>query len=469
MKRGVRPLFTELPVTLRAQQVAPGGTFVALQGFKEHGVKYVETALQRGVRSIVIEESSSIDRAAIQRMIPPDIQVSYTDQGRKIVAQLSAAYHNYPARSACMIGITGTKGKTTTTYLIHHILQFCGYHAALLSTVDHMIMDEIYAGDLTTPQADYLHAFMRHAVDRGVTHIVMEVAAQALSTQRVEGIAFDRVIWLNFAQEHAEFYQTMDDYFEAKERLLEQVKQPSGIIFASCDDKRIEKAVMQRSASHVFFSRNKIRLDRTDMAQSASWYEYEGSLFLCKNLYGEFNGENIIAALNVVCSLGIDRAHALEALSHFPGVPGRMNWYQLPRGVRACIDYAHTPASFQGILSELRRHTNHLIVVFGAGGERDTVKRPLMGSIAAQLADEVIVTSDNPRFEDPEKIIQDICSGITQRTVVRELDREKAIQRAYHRARSGSIIAVLGKGPDEYQIIQGNKYSFSEREILENL
>jgi UDP-N-acetylmuramoyl-L-alanyl-D-glutamate--2,6-diaminopimelate ligase len=470
MKRGTSPLFTSLPVTLRAQLVAPGGTFVALQGAREHGMHYIPEAIARGARTLVIEKNAPIDDQIMQRVAAADVQVQYAEQGRKTLAHLSAAHHHYPARSVCMIGVTGTKGKTTTTYLIHHILQFCGYRTALLSTVDNIIMNDAYAAELTTPQADYLHAFLRTAVDRGVTHVVMEVAAQALSTQRVEGVAFDHVVWLNFAREHGEFYQSLDEYFSAKELLLQHVTPDGGIIHASSDDVRIHEAVKRVTSRHTFFSRDKMRLQKTDLAQQASWYQNGDAVVLCRNVYGAFNGENIAAALSVVESLGIDRAQAVEALQRFPGVPGRMNWYALPNGARACIDYAHTPESFRGILSELRHHTDHLVVVFGAGGDRDSTKRPLMGAIVAEYADEIIVTNDNPRSENPENIIADICAGISEQLrVAQELDREQAIQQAYAVSRAGSIIALLGKGPDEYQLVQGVKHHFSEREILGSL
>jgi len=280
----------------------------------------------------------------------------------------------------------------------------------------------------------------------------MEVAAQALTLYRVYGIEFDGVIFTNLAQEHAEFYDSMEEYFAAKCLIFNQIKSDKPILINS--DDTWGKKILEGSPNFIGCSFN----NYTPFSSPA--------------LVGDFNKYNIAAATLMAQKLMIDDQDIQESLNFFPGVPGRLEKYELPNGARAFIDYAHNPSSYNAVLSTMRPLTNHLIVVFGAGGLRDKTKRPLMGTVASKYADIIILTSDNPRTENAQDIVQNIIDGIPiskHTNVLIELDRERAIQKAYAVAHKESIIMVLGKGPDEYQEIGTEKYFFSDKEVVQQL
>lgn len=462
-------IFSILPVTCHTRHVGPGSTFVAIKGMREDGACYILHALDLGATTIVIEQSVILD-SDVEQAIMQRAQLLRVDNTRYALAQLSAEAHGYPAQQLKIIAIIGTKGKTTTAFLVAHILKTVGYATALLSTVKNQILDVDYPTELTTQQPDYLHAFFRQCVEEGVTHVVMEVAAQALSLHRVATIVFDAVLFLNFSQEHAEFYTTLDDYFSAKAAIVDHL-QPAGFLIIPENDEQIGslagKLLPQQSV--YFFS--------TATGSLRSSFEgvqffYQSSLYEFPALIGDCNVYNARAAMTYAQISNIPLKTVREALLTFAGIPGRLNKYILPNGAIAFIDYAHNPASFEQVFSTMRRLTKNLLVVFGAGGDRDSAKRPMMGAFAGMYADHIFLTTDNPRSEDPTKIVQDIVEGIAteqREKVTIEMDRKQAIVRAYRASRAGSIILLLGKGPDEYQLAQGVKTYFSEQKILQDL
>ena len=330
----------------------------------------------------------------------------------------------------------------------------------------------------------------------------MEVAAQALSLHRVHTLRFDAAVFTNFSLEHSEFYANQDAYFDAKCSLFEQLS-AEGSAFFNADDERIKQFAVT-SLSHaqeclgpkkfgrefsynkpkktfkIHFYSVKSKADYTGLIEQSNLSALKMQVRSNKNRYhlslssllGEFNASNLVAAIAVAEKYGVDAATIERAVATFSGVPGRLQSFQLPNLAVAFIDNAHTPASFEALLTALRPLSPHIIVVFGAGGDRDPIKRPIMGTIAARLADQVIVTTDNPRSEDPQVIINAILSGISSsdmHKIVCELDREQAIKKAYALSTSGSIIALLGKGPVEYQHIKDTKIPFSEASILRSL
>ncbi|MCL4361551.1 UDP-N-acetylmuramoyl-L-alanyl-D-glutamate--2,6-diaminopimelate ligase [Candidatus Dependentiae bacterium] len=451
------------PVTCHTDHVGKGSTFVVIKGMKEDGAKYIAKAIELGAKKVVIEK----DCAHLVRDIK-NIEIEFVDNARKALAVLSAQAYGFPAKKLKIIGITGTKGKTTTTFLTEHILKTAGYKTALLSTVKNKILDKEFSTKLTTAQPDYLHMFLSKAVQAGVEYVVMEVAAQALSLYRVYGIEFDAVIFTNFSQEHAEFYSNLDEYFEAKVSILKQLKKNAPFIFNLDDEKVFTlKNSVQNSLS---FSLNDISILKNSL--SGIEIEVDDCKISCPALVGKFNIYNILAAIKLCKNFDVSNSDLQKACVEFTGVPGRLDKISLRNGSTAFIDYAHNPASFDAVLNALRPYTNHLIVLFGAGGDRDAQKRPMMGDIAAKIADVVILTTDNPRSEDPRIITEQIYNGInaSQKTkVFIELDREQAIKLAYKISSSSSTIMCLGKGPDEYQIVQGITYPFSEKNILKSL
>lgn len=464
------------PVACHTDHIGKGSTFVAIKGMKDDGIRHISAALARGATKIVVEQSVELAADVQNQIVQAGADVVRVSSARKALAELSAQASGYPAQRLKIIGITGTKGKSTTTFLIEHLLRTAGYTTALLSTVNNRIGDTIFQAPLTTAQPDYLQVFLRACVDAGVEWVVMEVAAQAFSLHRVDGILFDVGVFTNFSQEHLEFYQNMHEYFEAKKQILSHLKQGAPLI-TNRDDEAVDRLAQEYSHTqscslcnaHADFYAQVVE-DGLEGLKLAVMHENKSQLISVRVLTGLFNAENVLMACAAVQAAGVQtKADFLET---FAGVPGRLNRYATPKGTRFFIDYAHNPSSFEAVLSTLRQYTDDLVVVFGAGGERDRTKRPLMGHCAVQYADKVVLTSDNPRSENPAVIVQEIMAGIPEAKishVLVELDREKAIRRAYELAGPSSIVVLLGKGPDEYQLIQGIKYPFSERAIIQAL
>lgn len=444
------------PVACHTDNVGPGTTFVAIQGMKQNGVDHIPVALAKGASRVVVALDAVVPEEMMQQIRVRGIDLARVESTRSALAELSAQALGHPAQKLKIIAITGTKGKTTTTFLLAHLLRSLGKKTAMLSTVHNRIGDEILTTKLTTQQPDYLHVFFDVCVNQGIEYVVMETAAQAFTLHRVAGIRFDAAIFTNFSKEHGEFYTTEEEYFAAKLQIVEHLK-PGAPLFLNADDERLRELGVRCLSGVCWFSPTLL----------------DTSSYFCPALIGAFNQYNVAAATScvevVTLSTRIDIQHALHS---FSGVPGRLEKYDLPNGALGIIDYAHNPSSFEAVLGELRTLTPHLIAVFGCGGERDVTKRPLMGAIASAVADLVVVTADNPRSEQLSVINAQILSGIAlehKNRVVVEESRERAIRLAYERSQSGSIIVLLGKGPDEYQIVQGMTYPFSEKRILKSL
>lgn len=465
---------TIFPVACHTNNIGVGSTFVAIKGMKQDGILFIPEALKRGARTIVVQDDQTIPETIIEQINSAQAQLVYVDNTRQTLAQLSAQALNFPAKKLKIIGITGTKGKSTTTYLVEHVLRSAGYKTALLSTVKNRILETELDTQLTTQQPDYLHVFFNECVNVGVEWVVMEVAAQAFSLHRVDGIEFDLALFTNFSQEHAEFYSTLEDYFSAKKNIINYVKTGAPLIVNN-DDIWTAKLCSAYEFCKTFslykqadYSATIVQ-DSLDGLEIKVQHDQQVTKLFASALSGTFNAYNMLAAYSITKQIGLTERQIADAMRLFSGVPGRMNRYTISNGARFFIDYAHNPASYEAVLSTLKKYTPHLIAVFGAGGERDRTKRPIMGAVARQYADVLIITSDNPRSEDPATIAADILLGIpeTQRTnVYLELDREKAIRLAYALSNGDSIAVMLGKGPDEYQLIQGIKYPFSERQIV---
>lgn len=463
------------PVTCHTDHVGSGSTFVVIKGYSHDGITFIPQALEKGAKTIVIEHDVQLPEYIQKQILDHNAQIVGVEDTRKALATLSAQAAGFPAQQLKIIGITGTKGKTTTTFLIEHILQHAGYKTALTSTVKNKIVDQEFSAPLTTAQPDYLHQFLKTCVQVGVEYVVMEVAAQALSLHRVEGIEFDGIIFTNFALEHLEFYASMDEYFAAKCLIFNHGKKNAPALI-NADDPQVVSLINHHSPmiSYGWSSKadviiNKVRDSVNSLDCTISWQNSSYDLKV-PALMGTFNIYNVVAAVTMATYCHVPIVQTMQALQTFSGVPGRLERYQLPNGAVCIIDYAHNPLSYEQVLSMLRQLTQHLIVVFGAGGNRDASKRPIMGSLATQFADVVILTSDNPRTEDPATIIANIEQGITDKhKVIHELDREKAIRKAYALSKQASIIALLGKGPEQYQIIGEQKIPFSEKKIINGI
>lgn len=437
------------PVTCHTANVGPGTTFVVIKGQTQDGIEYVKEAVEKGATRIVLQNGMCLSEAIMQCINKAGATVEYVKNTRVALATLSAAAAGYPAKKLKLLGVTGTKGKTTTSHMVYNLLHAAGHSVALLGTVGNRIGTTELPAVLTTPQPDYLHQFFSVCVQENIEYVVVEVAAQALTFSRVETLLFDGLIFTNLDREHGELYGTMQEYFAAKSQLFEYRKK-NALVFVNADDE-YGKKLLESNPEFIPYT----------AAQSDG---YDAPAFP-----GTFNRYNLAAAIMLCKALGLSQEVLKKSSLTLPRVPGRLEECALFNGARAFIDYAHTPGSFKSLFQTVRPWTNHLIVLFGAGGGKDHTKRPAMGALAAQYADVVIITTDNPRHEEPQAIIDEIFSGISENNknkVICELDREKAIIKAYALSTSHSVILLLGKGPDEYQIVGDTKVPFSEREIL---
>lgn len=432
---------TVFPVTCHTDYVAKGSTFVAIKGQTTEGTKYIEAALQKGATRIVIQKGTQLAEKTQKEINRLGVNVLEVDDARVALATLSAQAAGYPAKQLKLLGITGTKGKTTTAWMLFHLLKQAGHSVALLSTVENYINDYVFKTPLTTPQPDYLHQFFKLCVTAEVEYVVMEVAAQATTFKRIETLQFDGLIFTNLDREHGELYPTMEEYFTAKYALFSYAKKDAPVLI---------------NADDVYGKRI--------LAEHPNFIPYKKEGIVPKDSFpGDFNKYNYTAAVSLAQQLGIK----ISQKNELPLLKGRLEKYVLSNNIQVFIDYAHTPSSFENLFTTVRPWTEQLVVLFGAGGGKDHEKRPLMGKIADQYADVIFITSDNPRHENPQIIANEIVAGVTKKEkVVIELDREVAIQKALAIAQPGAVILLLGKGPDEYQLVGEVKTFFSEKEII---
>lgn len=467
-------------VACHTDYVGVGSTFIAIKGMKDDGIHHIKVALEKGASTIVVEKTAHVPSEIMELISAKQAELIVVDNARAALAQFSARAAGYPAQKLRIIGVTGTKGKTTSSFLLEHVLKSAGLRTALLSTVHNKILDTIVPTNLTTQHPDYLHNFFTLCVENNIDIVIMEIAAQATSLHRVDGLQLDGLIFTNFAQEHGEFYPTMDEYFAAKVAIVAQVK-PGAPLLLNADDERVA-ALAKTHAHALLFGIHNMSAHYLSVILGNGLGmlklqvvvdQFNDFTIECSSLLGDYNAYNILGVASLCLELGLSPETIASAIKTFGCVPGRLERYQLPNGANCFIDYAHNPSSYQAVLSMVRTMTPQLIVVFGCGGERDASKRPLMGAIAAEIADLVVLTSDNPRSENAQDIVHDILTGIDeakrQSKVICELDREAAIKTAYAHSKAGSVIMLLGKGPDEYQLIGKQKFPFSEKKIVLSL
>lgn len=467
-----------LPVTCHSKHVGQGSVFVAIKGINQDGIHYIPEAIQRGACEIILSQDALIPQTTEELIATSKVTVTRSANPRLCLALRSAQAAGNPANKLKIIGITGTKGKTTTSYLLEHILKESGYKTALLTTVINRIDDTLIPTPLTTPQPDYLHQFLKLCVEQAIDYVVMEVSAQALTFNRIDGILFDGVIYTNFEQDHLDYYKTMETYFQAKCQMFSHRKN-GALACLNTDDPwltTLENSYanicsygIARPHAHVYA---KLIDEQRDAVRFTLKYGDTQTPIECKALMGRYNAYNCLAATSMALQIGIKLNLLVDSFKTFTKVPGRLERYILPNGSIGLVDYAHNPSSCEAVLSLLNSLTDHLIVVLGAGGDRDRSKRSKMGAIAASYGHIFVLTSDNPRTEDPEAIANDIMQGIApdlHSKVIRELDRTSAIVKAYSLSRPGSIIAVLGRGPEEFQTIGTIKKRLVDAEVIQSL
>jgi UDP-N-acetylmuramyl-tripeptide synthetase len=462
-------------VTCDSREVVPGALFVAVRGFKTDGHRHIDGAIDAGAVAVVCEEYPSLCRPSVRYILVRD--------ARKALADASRIFFGNASDQLMIIGVTGTNGKTTTSRLITSMLNAAGVPAGYIGTGLCRIGSRDIALERTTPEASGLHGLFRQMLDAGCRAAVMEVSSHALVLDRVHGIRFRAGVFTNLTPEHLDFHESMEQYAEAKRMLFDQLTDDGFGVF-NFDDPQAALMAGKLPADRVFCcsagdEAGACESDRRFVAE-ISGMTVEGSLAMVSfrgeklpmkvSLPGAFNVMNMLEAFAVGIGLGIDPEAALRGLAGADAVDGRMERIWSPDRSRcAVVDYAHTPDALQKALETLRDITpsgSNLVVVFGCGGNRDRQKRPEMGRIAVELADRVILTSDNPRDEDPESILDEIEAGMTGHDHLRIADRAEAIRQAVAGLEQGDILLVAGKGHEQYQEVGGRKLHFSDRETL---
>lgn len=456
-------------ICYNSAKVTKDSIFVAVKGYKTDGHLYAMDAYSKGAAAIVVEDLYSIPDEIFRRSGQAKIVVA---DSRKALASLSAAYYGFPSRKLRLYGVTGTKGKTTTTFFIKKVLEKAGHKTGLIGTIANMIGDETIPTELTTPESVELNALFARMVVEGCTAAVMEASSHSLFLKRTHGLDFDGAIFTNLSSEHRDFHETMDDYASAKKILFDGLKTGAPAVY-NIDDEYgcfISKDTEGRKISFGKSGGN-YRLENIsfDFSGTSFTMDHGGVKTDLKTaLVGEFNAFNAAAAYTLMVESGYDKDLVAEAIAETPQVDGRFEL--IKKGEKkVLIDYAHSPGALEQVLISINSLAGEspVYTVVGCGGNRDKTKRPVMGRIASEMSAKAVITSDNPRDEDPDEIIREVVAGIEKENFIVEVDREEAIKKAILESPENAIILVAGKGHETYQIVKGVKSHFSDREVAE--
>lgn len=456
-------------ITYDSRKVKPGYVFFAIKGLKDDGNKYAEEAIKKGAGLIFTEEELKSGADAV---------VIKVNEIRKLMASVSGFYYGNPSANLKLIGVTGTNGKTTTTYLIKSLLNDAGFKTGLLGTIDYEAGNLKMDSTLTTPDSVELNMLLGEMVKSKMDFCVMEVSSIALKMNRVYDLNFNSAVFTNLTSEHLDFHKDMKNYFEAKKILFDGLSGNS-YAFSNADDQFGKQILSDTKARKFFYSINsESNLRAFNQKLSLSGVEFDvkwnGQIYNLKsNLSGRFNIYNILASVSAVLQYEIDMPSIQKSLLNFKEVNGRFNKIKLPNGAIAVVDYSHTSDSLKNAIESAREIVNEekndgkVITVFGCGGNKDKTKRPVMGNFATSLSDYSIITSDNPRYENPSEIINEIIAGIKTKNNYEVVEnREEAIKRGIELSREGDIVLICGKGHETYQEVNGVKAHFDDKEIV---
>ncbi|HYK76393.1 MAG TPA: UDP-N-acetylmuramoyl-L-alanyl-D-glutamate--2,6-diaminopimelate ligase [Daejeonella sp.] len=448
-----------------SRQVKPGSLFVAVAGTAVDGHRFIEQATDQGAVAIVCQT------------LPSEIkkEVTYAEVADSAVALglMAANFFDNPSSELKLVGVTGTNGKTTIATLLFQLFTDLGYKTGLISTVQNHIHDRIIPATHTTPDPVALNALLREMVDTGCQYCFMEVSSHAVAQHRIEGLSFTGGVFTNLTHDHLDFHHTFEEYLKAKKTFFDGLDK-SAFALTNIDDKN-GRVMLQNTLAHKksYGLKNiadfKARIIENHfsglllhMDQDEVWFKMVGS----------FNAYNLLAVYATALLLEQDKNKVLVILSRLSGAEGRFDYFTSPKGIITIVDYAHTPDAVQNVLStiqDIRKGNEQVITVIGCGGDRDKTKRPIMAQVACDWSDKVILTSDNPRSEQPEQIIKDMEAGVAPQNKKKTLsitDRKEAIRTACHLAQPGDIILVAGKGHEKYQEINGVKHPFDDKEVL---
>jgi len=452
-------------VQFDSRKVTDGSLFVAVKGTQTDGHKFIEQVIDKGAVAIVCEDMPQNKHDGITYVRVKDSSLA--------LAIIAANFFDQPSTKLKIVGITGTNGKTTTATLLFKLFRKLGYKAGLLSTVRNMINDTVYPATHTTPDSLELNRMLNELVVQGCTHCFMEVSSHAVVQNRVAGINFTGGVFTNITLDHLDFHKTFDAYIKAKKKFFDDL--PAGAFALTNKDDSNGMVMLQntKATKKTFALKNaadfKCKVIENTLAGLV--LNLDGRELWTK-MIGAFNAYNLLGIYATAILLGEDKEEVLKVLSSLDPVEGRFQYAKAPNGTIGIVDYAHTPDALSNVLStlqEVRSENEKIITVVGCGGDRDRSKRPIMASIACEKSDKVILTSDNPRSEEPAEIIHEMEKGVdpvAKRKTISIVDRKEAIKAACQMAAKGDIILLAGKGHEKYQEIKGVKHPFDDMEIL---
>lgn len=445
-----------------SRRVGQGSLFVAIPGFQSDGHQYIRQAMEQGACAVVAQHAPDCP-------VPEGVTLILVDDARRALAQLAAEWYDHPERQLRLIGVTGTNGKTTTTWLIRHILEQRGHKCGLIGTNGSIVDGPLRPAERTTPEAPELYGLLREMADAGCEYAAMEVSSHSLVLERVHGLHFAAAAFTNLTQDHLDFHKDMEHYFQAKALLFQRCD----TAVLNLDDDWGLRLAERVSCPRLTYSAKRLEADLIaknirllpDQVQAVLVRDNDIARMRL-NIPGMFSVYNGLTAIGCCLALGLTLEESAQALQSAQGICGRAEIVPTGREFTVMIDYSHTPDSMENILRTVRGYARGRVVgLFGAGGDRDHAKRPIMGRIAGELCDLCVVTSDNPRSEEPEAIIRDILQGMSQKHKYKVIpDRREAIAWCIKNARKDDIIVLMGKGQETYQEIRGVKHHLDERE-----
>ena len=452
-------------LTYDSRAVKDGDCFFAVRGTQSDGHRYIASAIERGAKSIICEEMPEVRNADVAYVVVEDTNIA--------MAHMAAAFYDHPSEELRLVGVTGTNGKTTTATLLYDMFMAMGYKAGLISTVIYRIGERSVASTHTTPDSIRLNQMMREMVDEGCDYCFMEVSSHAAAQHRIEALRFQGALFSNLTHDHLDYHGTYKEYIRAKKSFFDGLDKDAWAV-VNIDDRNGEVMLQNCNAKHYRLSLRSMADFRTKIVEMLP----DGMLLNIDNqevwvkFTGGFNAYNLTTVYAAATLLGIDKLEVLTTLSKLTPVAGRFETIIAEDRTMAIVDYAHTPDALDNVLQtieEVRRDEQRLYVVCGCGGDRDKTKRPEMAAIAVKYATTAIFTSDNPRTESPEAILDDVVAGVgTAKNYLRITDRREAIRTAAMLAQPGDIILIAGKGHEDYQIIGTEKHHFDDREEIRN-
>jgi UDP-N-acetylmuramoyl-L-alanyl-D-glutamate--2,6-diaminopimelate ligase len=455
-------------IAFDSRKTKEGFVFVAVKGTVSDGHDYIQKAIELGAAVIVCEKLPGTINDRITYVTVKDSALS--------LGIMASNFYGNPSAKLKLAGVTGTNGKTTTVTLLYKLFSALGYNVGMISTVENRIIDDVIPSTHTTPDPIQLNELLKSMIDKGCTHAFMEVSSHAVDQERIAGLKFAGALFSNITHDHLDYHKTFENYIKSKKKFFDDLSSDA-FALVNADDKRGMVMLQNTKATKYTFGLKKmVDFKGKIITNSIEGLELEiGGKNVWFKMIGDFNAYNLLGVYGAAVLLGEESDEVLTQLSSLHGAPGRFELVLPGAKITAIVDYAHTPDALKNVLetiAEFRTGTERVITVVGCGGNRDKTKRPLMASIACKLSDKVVLTSDNPRDEDPVQIIRDMQGGILPNEVKKTLviaDREEAIKTACMMAKEKDIVLVAGKGHETYQEIKGVKHPFDDREVVERM